>query len=158
MAGTCQSNYASEATGNESLGPMTPNERIVDGPIGRLVKVTIPPGGLVGATSAEMILRVDPHQNPFPAVEFEIGPPFGELVVIDEADLDVSFEFDWELPQDCGRGCDLVVPLTIGYVDPDDMASFAWSMSFGIFYRGAIPKEMQPGPSRTFIVEVVDPS
>jgi hypothetical protein len=158
MAGTCQSNYAVAGTISEGLGPSTGNDSILDGPIDRTVVLTIPAGGLERVASGQMILRVDPGRDPFPPVRFDIGPPFDESVIVDEQGLNIHFEFDWKPPEDCNGGCELTVPLTIGYLEPEGTPRFSWSMEFGLFYGGAVPEQMEGGPDRAFTAVVVSPA
>lgn len=157
MAGTCQSNFADASTINEGMGPSSVSKAILDGPVDRTIVVTIPAGGLEGAISGQMILRVKPNSDPFPPVRFDIGPPCSETVIADEFTVQMVFEFDWEPPDDCDGGCELIVPVTIGYVEPGETPAFSWTMEFGLFYRGAVPEQMDPGPDRAFTAVAVRP-
>lgn len=130
------------STASETVGPVNTPE-FVGGPVDRRAQITIPAGALEGGVSGRFRLGGSTSTpSPFPAVEFVIGDPISDTVVVDAVGGFVE-EFDWELPVDCDNGCEVMVPVTIEQTGEGDPPRFGWSVSFYVEYEGSVPPEAE---------------
>ena len=129
-------------TKSETVGPDNTPE-FVGGPVERGVLITIPAGALEGSVSGRFRLGGSTSTpSPFPAVEFDIGDPIYDTVVVDSVGGFVE-EFEWELPAGCQNGCDVMVPVTIEQTGAGDPPRFGWSVGFYVEYESSVPPEAE---------------
>jgi len=85
-------------TESETVGPDNTPE-FVGGPVERGVRITIPAGALEGSVSGRFRLGGSTRtSSPFPAVEFDIGDPIDDTVVVGALGGFIE-EFNWEFPE-----------------------------------------------------------
>jgi hypothetical protein len=141
---------------SETVGP--DNTFVVfDGdPLPRQVRITFPPGGLENARpGAAFGVNVSTRSaEPFPDVEFVIGDPIDDRVVVENMG---NLGWDWELalPEDCERGCEIVIPVTIEQTGEGEPPRFVWSASFRFDY---VSDELIPAAADaiTMVIEPAD--
>lgn len=140
-------------TVSETIGPDNTPE-FTSGPVLRQARLTIPPGALVGSVDGEFALQGSTRTpEPIPAVEFAIGDPIGNMLVVD-AQGNFGEDFEWELPSACDNGCDVVVPVTIEQTGDGEPPTLGWSVSFYVEYESSVPPEAE---GMTAVIEPADP-
>jgi hypothetical protein len=106
----------------------------------RQVRLTIPPGGLDnGRPAGGFGIGVSTSSaEPFPDVEFVIGAPINDRVIVEEMG---NPGWDWELPlpSECEDGCEIVILVTIEQIEEGDPPRFGWSAWYDVEYDGPMP-------------------
>lgn len=125
-------------TSRQSVRPVDTPE-FADVALARHVRMSIPAGALDDAAKGKFGIGVSTRSSPFPAVEFRLGPPIDETLIVD-APGNYFEEFPWPLPDNCSDGCEVVVPVTIEQTGAGDTPSFSWSGSYYVEYDSAMPE------------------
>lgn len=124
------------------------------GPLHRQVRLSIPAGALEENTGGSFTLAVFTRSlDPFPAVEFEVGNPIGQQMVVDRTG-NWTENWEWEPPSDCADGCDVVVPVTIQQTGEGETPKLSWSVSFHVRFDTWDPPTA--ADDMTVVIEPVD--
>ena len=106
------------------------------GPVERSVVLHVPGGALEGAESAVFRIRATTGSpEPFPDVEFAIGDPINEKLVVDSVDQ-FAENFAMPVPSGCTGGCEFVVPVVITQVGSGQTPAVSWAVTIYFDYEG----------------------
>ena len=126
----------------------------VSGPVHRQVRLTIPAGGLEANTGGSFTLAIFTRSpDPYPAVEFEVGDPIDQRLVVDRAGNWVE-EWQWEPPPNCAGGCEVVVPVTIEQTGEGETPKLSLKVTFYIRFDTWDPPA--GADDMTVVIEPVD--
>jgi hypothetical protein len=143
---------------SETVGPDNAPVEFLGGPLKRQVRITFPPGGLENARPGAVfgIGVTTLSAEPFPDVEFVVGAPVDDQVVIEEAGGFPGWDWEFALPKACEQGCEIIIPVTIEQTEEGDPPRFGWSASFGFDYTS---DELIPAAADaiTMVIEPADP-
>ncbi len=113
----------------DMVGP-TETPHLASDRVQREARLTIPPGALEANIGGSFTLAViTMSSDPFAAVEFEVGDPIGQQMVVDRTGHWTE-NWEWEPPSDCADGCDVVVPVTIQQTGRGETPKLGWTATF----------------------------
>lgn len=115
---------------SETLRPtLTPE--MLEGPVGRRLTLSIPPGAREGATDMIFEVRADLGQ-PLSPFEIRVGEPINEVLTVERDD---PYSWDWEIPwpQGCESGCEFTIDFVIEHTgdSPDPAITWGTTVSAG---------------------------
>src|SRR5690606_39671211 len=126
---------------SETLRPSSTPE-VLEGPLGRRLTLSIPPGAMEGATAMVRKVRADlqgGRDDPRSPFEIRVGEPINEVLSVERDD---PYSWDWEVPwpPGCEAGCEFTIDFVIEHTGDSPDPAITWGTSVSAGWPKGIPE------------------